>query len=227
MKISLRGWVVLGAFAAVLALLAVVNSPLLSAADKPSEKRAPLNEDQLGNLLEAMGLKATKEEKRYDFNFKALYGKEEWGLTMSAVLSQDGKSIWVMAWLDELPRSAADVPRTALLRLLANNDRMGSGKFFAYIASNRRFVLQRVVPNQDIGTKDFRAILQDLGASIVETYPYWSVAGWKDGKNRNRSGQNMPRNTAKSAPARPTASRVQNRTRTSSLPGKARIESNR
>ena len=38
---------------------------------------------------------------------------------MSAVLSQNGQSIWLMAWLDELPRSSAEVPRAALLRLLA------------------------------------------------------------------------------------------------------------
>ena len=52
-----------------------------------------------------------------------------------------------MAWLDELPRSASDVPRVALLRLLADNDKMGGGKFFTYVPGIRRFVLQRVIPN--------------------------------------------------------------------------------
>ena len=44
---------------------------------------------------------------------------------MSAVLSEDGQSIWVMAWLDELPRSAADPVvkgMNAAQRALLNRD---------------------------------------------------------------------------------------------------------
>ena len=55
-------------------------------------QRGQLTEESLGNLLDAMGLEPKKEEKRYDFNFKALYQGEEWDLTMSAVLSQNGES---------------------------------------------------------------------------------------------------------------------------------------
>ena len=108
-----------------------------------------------------------------------MYEGEEWELTMSAVLSQNQQSIWLMAWLDELPKSAADVPRTALLRLLANNDRLGKGRFFAYVTGNRRFVLEQVLPNENVTPATFRRSLQELGASVVQTYPYWSVANWK------------------------------------------------
>jgi hypothetical protein len=152
-----------------------------------------------------MEVKAKLDDKRYDFNFKTVYAGEEWELSMSAVLSQNENSLWVMAWLDELPRSAADVPRTALLRLLANNDRMGNGKFFAYIPTNRRFVLQRIVPNQNMTTASFREILQDLGASVVETYPHWTVANWKasESDSTKSADSNMPKTDEKSAPAHP------------------------
>ena len=83
-----------------------------------------------------------------------------------------------MAWLDELPKSSSEVPRNALLRLLARNDKLGNGKFFAYIAANRRFVMQRIVPNQNMTTANFRDILKDLGQSVVETYPEWAVSNW-------------------------------------------------
>ena len=146
-----------------------------------------LTEQSLGSLIAAMGLRPKKMKKRYDFRFKAIMKGEEWELSMSAVLSQNGKSIWVMAWLDELPKSAADVPRTALLRLLANNDRLGQGKFFAYIASNRRFVLQRVVLNKNVSIAMFRDVLKDLGATVVVTYPHWSVANWKRSSSVNSS----------------------------------------
>ena len=138
-----------------------------------------MTDEQLETLITAQKLKPTKVEQRYDFAFKAALNGEEWELSMSAVLSQDGEAIWVMAWLDELPKSAADVPRTALLRLLAANDKMGGGKFFAYIANNRRFVLQRVVGAEGITSDDFKMCLQDLGATVVETYPQWAVSNWK------------------------------------------------
>ncbi len=157
-----------------------VVTPATTVTPATSVPAAPgaLTEESLGNLIAAMGLKPKKEESRYDFEFKALVDKEEWVLSMSSVLSADGTSVWVMAWLDELPKSAGDVPRTALLRLLARNDKLGNGKFFAYIAANRRFVMQRVVPNQNMSTAAFRDVLKDLGQSVVETYPEWAVSNW-------------------------------------------------
>jgi hypothetical protein len=137
-----------------------------------------LTEKTLGELLESLTLKPDKQQQRYDFAFLAPFGDQKWELSMSAVLSQDGSSVWVMAWLDECPKAAAEVPRTALLRLLAENDKLGGGKFFAYIPSNRRFVLQQVVPNENMTPAKFKVILQDLGTTVVETHPTWSVAGW-------------------------------------------------
>lgn len=210
MKITLRGWIVVGCFLAVLSAMAILGvgahaqQPAASSAPaaKASGEKLPgqISEDQLGNLLKAMGLQVTKTKKRYDFQFKANQNKEEWELSMSAVLSENGEWVWVMAWLDPLPRSAADVPRTAMLRLLSDNDRMGNGKFFAYISSNRRFVLQRVIPNQHMTTKKFHEILSDLGSSVVQYYPHWSTDNWK------RSSTPEPQGTAQKPAAQPTQS---------------------
>lgn len=158
---------------------AVAGATALGTSVPAQEAATGMTDEQLEALILAQKLKPTKVEQRFDFAFKAALNGEEWELSMSAVLSQDGESLWVMAWLDELPKSAADVPRTALLRLLAANDKMGGGKFFAYIANNRRFVLQRVVGSIGLTAGDFRLCLQDLGATVVETYPQWAVANWK------------------------------------------------
>ena len=83
-----------------------------------------------------------------------------------------------MAWLDQIPRTANGVPRTALLRLLAANDRLGNGKFFAYIPTNKRFVLQRVVANEKMNSRKLRATLQNLAISVADEYPVWSTANW-------------------------------------------------
>jgi hypothetical protein len=183
MKISRREWLVAGSCAAATAV------PLMAqAAEEAASTEGQLTQEQLGNLIKAMGLKATLEQTRYDFRFRSVLDGEEWNLTMSAVLSQDGNSIWVMAWLDELPKSAAEVPRTALLRLLATNDRLGKGQFFAYIATNRRFVLQRIIENKSLTTAQFRDILKELATSVVATYPYWAVANWTNDAN----GQEAP-----------------------------------
>ncbi len=187
MRISMRGWSVVG-MAAVLLTAAAISASGLTAADGTTARGGQLTEQSLGNLLSAMGLNAKKEQQRYDFTFKALHQGNEWELSMSAVLSQNGDSVWVMAWLDELPRSASDVPRQALLRLLALNDTLGQGKFFAYVSGNRRFVLQRVVKNENLSTASVREILQDLGSSVVQTYPYWTVENWKAASESAASG---------------------------------------
>ncbi|MEW4530511.1 type III secretion system chaperone [Maioricimonas sp. JC845] len=161
-----------------------------------------LSEEQLGQLIQAIGLKPEKQEQRYDFAFRADVAEQQWELSMSAVLSQDGSAIWIMAWLDELPKSAAEVPRSALLRLLAENDKLGNGKFFAYIPTNRRFVLQRTVPNADMTSAKFRAYLQDLGSSVVETYPTWSTASWVPKSNQPAAAAATP---ADGAPTRSAA----------------------
>jgi len=159
-----------------------------------------LTEEQLGLLLEAMGLQPKKTDKRYDFAFRTALDGEEWNFTMSAVLSKDETSIWIMAWLDPLPRSAADVPRTALLRLLAENDRLGNGKFFAYIASNRRFVLQQVVDNREMNTAKFAGVLKDIGRSVKDTYPFWKVENWTS------TGEVEAKDDDRQAPTNPAAS---------------------
>jgi len=172
MKLGLQRWIIMSALAALLVAL-----PTSVNAQEPRR----LNHENLGQLITAMGLKPELIEQRYDFAFKAKLEEEEWQLSMSAVLSQDEQWIWLMAWLDELPTSANDVPRTALLRLLAENDRLGNGKFFAYIPANRRFVLQKVVRNDDMTTAKFQEVLKDLGSTVVDSYSYWSTDNWKAG----------------------------------------------
>jgi hypothetical protein len=209
MPVRKRGW--LGIAAAVLTSAGLVAgaSRLLAdgeasqaSADATSQVPGRVSEAELGNLIRSMGVEAKLDQRRYDFSFPARYAKDEWNLSMSAVLSENGNAIWVMAWLDPCPRTAVDVPRTALLKLLARNDTMGNGKFFAYIPANNRFVLERVVPNENITTAKFREVLQDLGAGVVETYPYWSVSNWKQ-PSRSKGGDSMPQNGSRSAPAQP------------------------
>lgn len=184
MQLNRRGFLAAGAAAGVAG----------AAADVQAQEAVALTESQLGSMLAAMGLKVKQEKQRFDFQFKYKYEREDWVLSMSAVLSQNSESVWVMAWLDECPKSASEVPRTALLRLLSLNDRLGKGKFFAYIANNRRFILQRVVPNKGITTNGLKSTLTDLGGSVAESYAHWSVANWTS----------KPANSA-SAPSRAAA----------------------
>lgn len=205
--------------AGVLAIAFAIGMATYSSAQTPETNTATaakgsLSEESLGNLLKAMGLKPEKVEKRYDFAFKAKHEGEEWKLSMSAVLSQNNNSVWIMAWLDKLPSSAADVPRTSLLRLLAANDQLGKGKFFAYIPSNKRFVLQRVIPNRNVSTRAFQALLQDLGFSVVETYPVWSVAGWKNTSSNVASSGSKDTNSKQASSGRTETGAIRTSTET-------------
>ncbi len=164
----------------VAGVLASVGTSAISPqqASAQDQAAAKVTEDQLGQLISALGLEPEKKMQRYDFAFQAVVDEEEWELSMSAILSQDQSDVWIMAWLDPLPTSSAEVPKTALLRLLAQNDELGNGKFFSYIPATRRFVLQRTLPNNQLTSAKLRLSLQDLGASVVQTYPIWSVSNW-------------------------------------------------
>ena len=172
------GAAVAGAAALAAGGTALAQGDAAGPEDVPPTPAGGLTEDALGEMLAALGLKPTKEKSRFDFQFATTLEGEKWDFTMSAVLSRNGQSLWVMAWLDELPKSAAAVPRSALLKMLAANDRMGAGKFFAYIPANRRFVLQRVVANEAMSNKKVRGLLIDLGRSVRSEYGTWSVEGW-------------------------------------------------
>lgn len=174
MNVSMRGWMVVGVLAAMCSAIMSLG-PGLSAQTADSNR---LTVQSLGDVLKDLGLRPKKDGERYDFSFRAKHQGQDWELTMSAVLSRNGDSMWIMAWLDELPKNSDDVAKSALLRLLANNDRLGKGKFFAYVAGNRRFVLQRVVENEGINAREMAALLADLGGSVAETYPFWAVENW-------------------------------------------------
>ncbi len=162
---------------------AAAGARAVQAADevvKPAPLKGALTLESLGKVLKACGVKGTLREKAYDFTYTEKDGVgEEWGLSMSAVMSNDEQTVWIMAWLDELPQSSADVPRTALLRLLADNDMVGNGIFFAYVKSNRRFILQRVIRNENLSATTFKADLDELGYAVMNTYSHWSVKNWK------------------------------------------------
>jgi hypothetical protein len=211
MRTPNRTWWIIGGFVlASSCTLAAAHQ--LRAADQeaaapaaPAEQSVPghLSQEELGTLIRAMGIQVKLDERRFDFSFPATYNKEPWTLSMSAVLSENGNSIWVMAWLDQCPKTAAEVPRTALLRLLAKNDTLGNGKFFAYIPANTRFVLERVVSNENMTTARIREVLQDLGAAVVENYPYWSVANWTK-PAQSRGSESMPQSRANTSEQPPS-----------------------
>ena len=195
MEVSRRDWFAAAALTGLVPAIALAQdaapaktaaAPAGAAGAAPAAVKATpapgaLSEESLKKMLESIGLKPTQSQTRFDFAFALKpQGAEEWNLSMSAVLSADAKTIWVMAWLDELPRSSRDVPRTALLKLLAENDLMGKGKFFSYIPSNRRFALQQVIENHSMTTKKFYAMLVELGHTVIETYGFWSVDAWKE-----------------------------------------------
>lgn len=198
------------------ALLCINSTVDAQEAKQYAPAAGALTEASLGKTLMEIGLKPLKTDKRHDFAFKTSIRGEEWKFSMSAVLSRNSESVWIMAWLDEIPTQAEKVPRTALLRLLAANDRLGNGKFFAYIPNNKRFVLQRVMKNEKIDTKKLMEGLQDLAVSVAEEYPTWSVAGWAPSPSH-------PKAVAKGVPLPQTAGTAANqstRTQTSEAQSK-------
>lgn len=171
----------------------------LAAEGSKTPAKGQLTLEGLEKLLAAIGMKTTKADSRIDFTWDAKLEDTEWKMTMSVILSSDESSgIWLTAWLDDLPKSSADVPRTALLRLLAENDKMGKA-FFAYSSGNRRFVLNRFVKNENVTTASFKNDMLDLAHFVVETQPLWSVSEWKQpGSAPTSSGKDSSKEQAPS-----------------------------
>ena len=94
---------------------ATTAAPSAPAAAASTAAKGKLTDQSLGNLLKAMGLQATAAEQRYDFAFKATIEDAEWELSMSAVLSQDGSSIWIMAWLNHRSLGAHTAPKNGIV----------------------------------------------------------------------------------------------------------------
>lgn len=162
-----------------------------------------LSLEALGTMLEAMGLKPNKFESSYNFTFP-FKAETDWNMTMAATMSADEQGIWLTAFLAELPQTAADVPRTALLRLLAQNDEMGEGIFFAYMSKVRKIVLECFLANEDINSALFKECLTDLASRVAATQQYWDVAEWK--KSPTGSGKDSAADESKSsAGERPAA----------------------
>ena len=47
------------------------------------------------------------------------------------------------------------------------------------MTSNRRFILQRVIRNENITATSFKTDLDELGYAVMNTYAHWAVRGWK------------------------------------------------
>lgn len=155
--------------------------------EKPAAK-GQLSLEALGTLLEAMGLKPAKYESSYNFTFP-FKAEAEWNMTMTATMSTDEMGIWITAYLSELPQTAADVPRTALLKLLAQNDELGDGIFFAYIPKVRKIVLERMIPNEGLTSASFKESIRELATRVTETQPLWTVSEWKQSPASGGSGK--------------------------------------
>jgi hypothetical protein len=168
----------IAALGGTLATAAIAADADKSAKSSKPAARNPLSVEELGLLLEAMGLKATQFESSFSFTFP-FKAEAEWNMTMSATMSTDARGVWITAYLADLPQAAADVPRTALLKLLAQNDELGDGIFFAYIPKVRKIVLQRVIYNDGITSVIFKEAVRELATRVVETQQLWTVSEWK------------------------------------------------
>ncbi len=108
-----------------------------------------------------------------------------------------------MAWLDELSKVIGKQCRAALLRCWLRTIRS---------ATARCSLHPQQPPVRDCSVRfrmltmtsaKFRDLLQDLGASVVETYGTWSTASWTQAAPAaaNTAAAGQPANPGQAAPA--------------------------
>ena len=169
--------------------------------EKSASGKSQLSLEALGAMLEAMGFKPQQYESSFNFTFP-FKAEGDWNMTMSATMSTDELGIWITAYLSDMPQTSADVPRTALLKLLAQNDELGDGIFFAYIPKVRKIVLERMIPNEAITSASFKESIRELATRVVETQPLWTVSEWKQNVGGSAKDDDKPADVKPSASAK-------------------------
>ncbi len=142
-----------------------------------------LDFEQLGDMLEKMGLEPYHAQVRYDFQFRAELDGQEIELSLSAMLRDEGSRVYVIAWLDPLP--AGVIPGSPLLEMLSRNEEMGQGLQFAYSKQTGRFLLSKTIPNKDITAELLTTVFQDVSLSVTENWSTWSTSNWSKRSRRS------------------------------------------
>ena len=112
----------------VLFVLGALAVDWSDAADR-STSTGVIDSEGLGRMLRSVGVKPRAAGSRYDFEFHSKQGGQEWDFAMSAVISQNGGTIWVMAWREEMLQHAQTVSDARTL--LADERQVGEASTFS------------------------------------------------------------------------------------------------
>jgi hypothetical protein len=137
-----------------------------SFADAASAAGATLTNEQVGAALDTYGKNTVTNNGHTEYNITVPKGK--WKINVTINLSPNGKVIWLTNSLSAMPdKASAD----ALVNALKKNAEIGP-MFFEVRGGS--LALTYPVPNYDLTPESFRADVDTLVATVLDTETLWS-----------------------------------------------------
>ena len=167
-----------------LALAALASGPAIAddarpPAAKATPAKAPRRQVtivQLGAMLENLGYELTplKDDKGETTGWDTTLTSEGWTLHPRFAVSPSGMFVWVTGTVAK-GVDLADVPKDALVALLADNKASGPAHVY-YDAGDRAFVLAVATLNADLTPADLRLAVELFTVGTKKALGSWQAA---------------------------------------------------
>ena len=135
-----------------------------------SEKTKVRDLSQLERVFREAGFSVEKDDNR-TLSLKTTAG--EWSLPVEITISEDGKQLTVAMFLSVVEMESTLTVRNVLAILEAN--RKYAPTSFAYNSEQKRFELDRVLPNEKITANVVRNTIDRLANVALETESLWNL----------------------------------------------------
>ncbi|HCS50296.1 MAG TPA: hypothetical protein DIW81_01680 [Planctomycetaceae bacterium] len=141
-----------------------------------------LTMNDLGRLIQELQLTPKLVGSQYDVVYQAEMNDQEIEVFFSLKLTNDHSKVRIRAWLDPLPES--EISEKHLLELLAAGSELESCFHFGYNKDVKRFLLEAIVPNQNLTSKDLDTTMLQVSEEVSNTWLLWATSEWVAGPSR-------------------------------------------
>jgi hypothetical protein len=166
--------------AVALALIAVAGTAALAAQpETPAAKADPtaaISDVRLGEMLEGLGVTLKKGTyKSGAAYYDTTVSTKDYDFNVRVGLSPNGRCIWLMAYLDDLPTNTPPERLRALLEAI--NSKTGKLQFRLV---GDQLKADQPIDNFAVTPQRLRKELDDFANSLQETDAVWSTKKWNE-----------------------------------------------
>lgn len=147
-----------------------------------SSPQTQLTLNDLGRLIQDLQLTPKLVGSQYDVAYQAEMDDQEIEVFFSLKLTNDQSKVRIRAWLD--PRPECEISEKHLLELLAAGSELESCFHFGYNKDVQRFLLEAILPNKDLTSKDLNTTMLQVSEEVSNTWLLWATSEWATGPSQ-------------------------------------------